>query len=88
MWCKLARIRSFMVVRNIGEELKRKIQPLELAEVLRDAIKTHRSLYEKAGILHCEISIHNIMRTRTNDSGLKGFLIDLDYTKNLCQISH
>ena len=34
-----ARTRSFMVVRNVGERLNSRIQPLNLAETLRDAIK-------------------------------------------------
>ncbi|KAF8429921.1 hypothetical protein BGX38DRAFT_1232623, partial [Terfezia claveryi] len=79
-----ARTRSFMVVRNMGVGLNCNVQPLQLAEILCDTIKNHRSLYEKAGILHCDVSINNIMRTRINDSsGLKGFLIDLDYAHQL-----
>ena len=34
-----SRTRSFMVVRNVGEQLSSEVQPLELAETLRDAIK-------------------------------------------------
>ncbi|RPB21138.1 hypothetical protein L211DRAFT_453407 [Terfezia boudieri ATCC MYA-4762] len=77
-----ARARSFMVVRNVGKPLNSGIRPLNLAETLRDAINCHRSLYEKAGILHCDVSIYNIMRMRST-SGLKGFLIDLDYAHQL-----
>ena len=29
---------------------------------LRDAIRCHRSLYEEAGILHCDVSINNILK--------------------------
>ncbi|RPB25765.1 hypothetical protein L211DRAFT_782201 [Terfezia boudieri ATCC MYA-4762] len=79
-----ARTRSFLVVQNVGEKLHRSLQPVELVEALRDAIKCHRSLYEDAGILHCDISVQNIMRTRTpiaRASGPKGFLIDLDYAQ-------
>ncbi|RPB18919.1 hypothetical protein L211DRAFT_772191, partial [Terfezia boudieri ATCC MYA-4762] len=42
----------------------------------------HRSLYKKAGILHCDVSIYNIIRMRSTSS-LKGFLIDLDYAHQL-----
>ncbi|KAF8449547.1 hypothetical protein BGX38DRAFT_1187532 [Terfezia claveryi] len=80
-----ARTRSFMVVRNVGKPLDSRIRPLNLAETLRDAINCHRSLYEKAGILHCDVSIYNIMRMR-GTSGLKGFLIDLDYAHQLSNL--
>ncbi|KAF8418146.1 hypothetical protein EV426DRAFT_709849 [Tirmania nivea] len=76
-----ARTRSFMVLGNVGGALDSgDIQLVELVEVLRDAIRCHRSLYEKAGILHCDISLYNVMRTcKPSSSGLKGFLIDLDH---------
>ncbi|RPB21586.1 hypothetical protein L211DRAFT_422640 [Terfezia boudieri ATCC MYA-4762] len=44
----------------------------------------HRSLYKDAGILHCDISVQNIMRTRipiAKASDSKGFLIDFDYAQ-------
>ena len=55
-----------------------------MTEILRNAIKTHRSLFENAGILHCDVSINNIMRSRPDTfPSLKGFLIDLDYAQQL-----
>jgi hypothetical protein len=46
---------------------------------MRDAIRGHRSLYEKANILHRDISCNNIMlATSPRSDGFKGFLIDLD----------
>lgn len=38
----------------------------------------HHSLLVDAGILHRDISINNVMRSRNPDHHLRGFLIDLD----------
>ncbi|KJZ68814.1 hypothetical protein HIM_11788 [Hirsutella minnesotensis 3608] len=54
----------------------------ELLESLRDAIRAHRSLYLKGGILHRDISSNNIIITNHGRSeGFKGMLIDLDLAK-------
>jgi serine/threonine protein kinase len=50
-----------------------------LLTCMRDAIRGHRSLLEKANILHRDISCNNIMlATSPRSDGFKGFLIDLD----------
>lgn len=54
----------------------------ELLEALRDAIRAHRSLYLKGGILHRDISSNNIIITNPEKSGgYMGMLIDLDLAK-------
>ncbi|EFY85111.1 serine/threonine-protein kinase Sgk2 [Metarhizium acridum CQMa 102] len=54
----------------------------ELLEALCDAIRAHRSLYLKGGILHRDISSNNIIITKAKDPGdFKGMLIDLDLAK-------
>src|SRR5690606_38479590 len=81
-----SRIHSFMVTPTIGIPLDSatSIAPLSLAETIRDAIRCHRSLYERASILHSDMSTTNIMMTRPEDRArteLAGFLIDLDYSQ-------
>ncbi|KAJ0168216.1 hypothetical protein CTA2_8440 [Colletotrichum tanaceti] len=52
---------------------------LELLQVLRDAVKSHRSLYEDGGILHQDIAPGNIVISeRVDPEAPKGILIDLD----------
>ncbi|KAJ4158024.1 uncharacterized protein LMH87_008571 [Akanthomyces muscarius] len=52
---------------------------LELLEVLRDAIKCHRSLYMDAGLLHSDISSGNMIIVDDPDEGQPpGMLIDLE----------
>lgn len=52
---------------------------LELVQVLRDAVKCHRSLYEDGGILHQDIAPGNIIIPECLDpEAPKGVLIDLD----------
>lgn len=51
----------------------------ELLEVLRDAIKCHRSLYMDAGLLHGDISPGNMIIVDDPDEGQpRGMLIDLE----------
>lgn len=56
----------------------------ELLNVLRDAIKAHRSLLCNGGILHRDISENNIIITDPKQAdGFVGMLIDLDLAKVL-----
>jgi len=57
---------------------------LELLEALRDAAKSHRSLFQDARILHQDVSASNIIITDGQREGdPKGILIDLDVAMNL-----
>jgi hypothetical protein len=54
----------------------------ELLKGLRDAIKVHESLYKDGNILHRDISVNNIILTKTERAdGFTGLLIDLDLAK-------
>ncbi|KAF8417791.1 hypothetical protein EV426DRAFT_621756 [Tirmania nivea] len=55
----------------LGKDLTKFQSFTELLVVLRDAIKGHRALYQKAHILHRDISINNVL---INPSTGGGFL--------------
>jgi len=43
----------------------------------------HRYLYDRVGILHCDLSINNVLLVRKdNDSEATGLLIDYDYANS------
>jgi serine/threonine protein kinase len=73
------RIFSCLVISSAGRTIKEFRSIKELLTALRDAVKAHRSLFEKAQILHRDISENNIIITdpQTAD-GFTGMLIDLD----------
>ncbi|KZT04902.1 uncharacterized protein LAESUDRAFT_702851 [Laetiporus sulphureus 93-53] len=64
-----------LVFRPLGRPLEDFKDTKELAQVLRDAIIGHRQVY-KAGILHRDVSIDNIMIA--NGQPYKGFITDFD----------
>ncbi|KZT22806.1 hypothetical protein NEOLEDRAFT_1031523, partial [Neolentinus lepideus HHB14362 ss-1] len=54
----------------------------ELIRGFMDVIRAHKDLLDKAGVIHRDISIHNIMLIEAIEDGdqhRKGLLIDLDY---------
>lgn len=62
-----------------GRHLHTHESVLELLQTLRDAIKSHQSLYEDGGILHQDIAPGNIIISESLDPETpKGILIDLD----------
>lgn len=73
------RIFSCLVISPAGRTIKEFRSVKELLTALRDATKAHRSLFEKAGILHRDISENNIIITDPKTTnGFTGMLIDLD----------
>ncbi|KAK7214782.1 hypothetical protein V2G26_002785 [Clonostachys chloroleuca] len=78
------RICSCIITSPPGRPLRTFKSILELLEVLRDAIKGHRSLLQKANILHQDISPGNIIITDAQEQGRpKGILIDFDVAMDL-----
>ncbi|OAA35271.1 serine/threonine-protein kinase Sgk2 [Metarhizium rileyi] len=76
------RILSCLVISPAGRVLSDFSTIQELLEALRDAIRAHRSLYIKGGILHGDISSNNIIiPSSRNANSFKGMLIDLDLAK-------
>ncbi|KAK2591533.1 hypothetical protein QQS21_010783 [Conoideocrella luteorostrata] len=75
------RILSCLVISPAGCVISDFASVRELLEALRDAIRAHRSLFLKGGILHRDISSNNIIITSPGEArggGFKGMLIDLD----------
>lgn len=86
------RVCTRLVFRNaVGEKLSSITSPRRAFAAVLDAIRVHRQLYLKAGILHRDISTGNILATtpRTKLTGYRehddtykpptGFLIDFDH---------
>ncbi|PQE07985.1 hypothetical protein CJF30_00011335 [Rutstroemia sp. NJR-2017a BBW] len=78
------RVNYCLVTSPAGRPLREYHSVRELLEVLRDAIRGHRSLLEDGKILHRDISENNIIITELPAEGdPKGRLIDLDLAKEL-----
>lgn len=78
------RILCCLVISPPGRAIDQFISIKEYLQALRDAIKGHKSLYHDAEILHCDISVNNIIITDAeNDADPRGMLIDLDLAKEL-----
>ncbi|KAI9640307.1 hypothetical protein NHQ30_011357 [Ciborinia camelliae] len=78
------RVNYCLVTLPAGRPLHEYHSVRELLEVLRDAIRGHRSLLEDGKILHRDISENNIIITELPAEGdPKGRLIDLDLAKEL-----
>ncbi|KFY37211.1 hypothetical protein V495_07294 [Pseudogymnoascus sp. VKM F-4514 (FW-929)] len=71
---------SYLVISPPGLSIYEYNDLNQLLEVLRDAIKAHRSLYQDGGILHRDIGVSNIIIPPFTESpeSPKGMLIDLD----------
>ncbi|KAI9779875.1 MAG: hypothetical protein M1816_003322 [Peltula sp. TS41687] len=76
------RIFCYLVISPPGRAIRDFRSLKELLEAFRDAIRAHKSLYEKGKILHRDISENNIIITEDNRD-YKGILIDLDLAKEL-----
>jgi hypothetical protein len=78
------RIFTYVVNSPAGRPLRTFKTRLELLQVLRDAVKAHRSLFQDAKILHQDVSAQNIIITGAQGEGdPKGIMIDLDVAMNL-----
>ncbi|EPQ59427.1 hypothetical protein GLOTRDRAFT_33355, partial [Gloeophyllum trabeum ATCC 11539] len=71
------RIFCCIVLRRYGKSIEYFETKLQFLEAFRDAVAGHRNLF-KIGILHRDISLHNILLGNPNDEGNRGILVDLD----------
>ncbi|KAI0788320.1 hypothetical protein C8Q74DRAFT_1446778 [Fomes fomentarius] len=76
------RERSHMrfVVADVGRPVYKFKNTEELVTALQDAVKGHEQAYTKAGILHRDVSIGNILIVdKPSDGSFVGFIHDFDY---------
>ncbi|KAI0799077.1 hypothetical protein GGR55DRAFT_692916 [Xylaria sp. FL0064] len=71
------RIHRRIVLRDYGVPIYKATSRVALLGALEGCIQGHESLY-KAGLLHRDISINNLIINESNKSSLSSFLIDLD----------
>ncbi|KAH8929907.1 hypothetical protein BT69DRAFT_1315424 [Atractiella rhizophila] len=69
-----------IVLEEVGEPLNRFKSTWELVKVMSDAFAAHRDAFEKAEILHRDISFGNILLVRSGDE-VRGRLIDWELAK-------
>ncbi|KAI0706496.1 hypothetical protein C8Q76DRAFT_800918 [Earliella scabrosa] len=69
------------VVEDIGRPLTEFKDTRELVLAVRDAIRGHRLAWEKAGVLHRDISLGNILiMDELEEDGHSGFIHDFDHS--------
>ncbi|KAI0443368.1 hypothetical protein F4803DRAFT_313051 [Xylaria telfairii] len=72
------RIHRRIVLRDYGGPIYKASSRAALLGAFEGCIRGHESLYKKAGLLHRDISINNLMISQGNTESLSSFLIDLD----------
>ena len=72
------RVHRRVILSDYGIPIYEADSPETLLAVLADCIEGHESLRQKAGLLHRDISLSNLMIDKDN----RGFLIDLDLAIN------
>ena len=81
---KTLRVFTCLILSPAGRPLRTFKTLLELLQVLREAVKGHRSLFQQAKIVHQDVSAENIIITDAQSKGdPKGIMIDLDVAMNL-----
>ncbi|KAF8574717.1 hypothetical protein K439DRAFT_814790 [Ramaria rubella] len=68
-----------MVFSTFGVPLDHFESKLELVAAFHDCVIAHRELYFKAGIIHRDISLGNLLINRRGQEGNRGLIIDFDH---------
>lgn len=71
------RVFCCVVLRCYGKSIEHFQSKLQFLEAFRDAVAGHKNLHD-IGILHRDISLHNILLGDPADEGNRGILVDLD----------
>ncbi|KAF8573423.1 hypothetical protein K439DRAFT_1642992 [Ramaria rubella] len=67
-----------LVFSSLGVPLDHFASKLELVGAFHDCVMAHRELYFKAGIIHRDISLGNLLINRGGQEGNRGLIIDFD----------
>ncbi|KAI9069755.1 hypothetical protein FKP32DRAFT_1753655 [Trametes sanguinea] len=77
--CERSHIR--IVIKDVGHPLSEFSSSREMVAAMRDAIEGHRIAWEKAKVLHRDVSLGNILIADDPSEGShRGFLHDFDYS--------
>ncbi|KAF8588393.1 hypothetical protein K439DRAFT_1629854 [Ramaria rubella] len=68
-----------LVFSTFGVPLDHFTSKLELVAAFHDCVMAHRELYFKAGIIHRDISVGNLLINRGGREGNRGLIIDFDH---------
>ncbi|TFK79020.1 hypothetical protein K466DRAFT_606466 [Polyporus arcularius HHB13444] len=70
-----------LVIDDVGRPLTKAKNTKELVRALRDAVIGHRLAFEKAGVLHRDMSVGNVLIVdEAEDGSFVGFIHDFDYS--------
>ncbi|KAJ2927859.1 hypothetical protein H1R20_g9244, partial [Candolleomyces eurysporus] len=73
------RVETRLVMKAYGKSVTRFTSAMQVLCALRDAIAGHMEMYNKKGILHRDVSIHNVLFGKPGaEPGFRGVLIDFD----------
>ncbi|KZT18033.1 hypothetical protein NEOLEDRAFT_1143908, partial [Neolentinus lepideus HHB14362 ss-1] len=71
-----------IVLDVIGKTLMEAPSSRAIVKIMYDALVAHSYAYERANILHRDLSPNNILFIETDDGGVKGLLIDWDLCRD------
>ncbi|KAK2767533.1 hypothetical protein FQN54_003690 [Arachnomyces sp. PD_36] len=77
------RVLTCLITKYSGESIATASTRVALLEATRQCITAHRSLFEKGGILHCDISTGNLLVNEDPHAEYFGCLVDLDHATKL-----
>ncbi|KAI0692480.1 hypothetical protein C8T65DRAFT_745139 [Cerioporus squamosus] len=80
-WTFRERSHMRLVIDDVGRSLTKAKNTKELVIALRDAVIGHKLAFEKAGVLHRDVSVGNVLIVdEAEDGSFLGFIHDFDYS--------
>ncbi|KAF9554511.1 hypothetical protein CPC08DRAFT_821663 [Agrocybe pediades] len=73
------RVHTRLVTDKVGKPVEKFKTSKDFLKAVYDAYRAHKAVYEKCQILHCDVSVGNILVTANG----KGFLNDWDQARNV-----
>ncbi|EJF58100.1 hypothetical protein DICSQDRAFT_173329 [Dichomitus squalens LYAD-421 SS1] len=80
------RLHYRVAIAEIGLSVSEFVTFGELSGIFADALRAHRIAWDRAGVLHRDISVGNIMIRVGLDGKRAGFLIDWDLSRLQCEL--